>query len=305
MAGAKSMWVKKAESHDRPVYTIAYRNGHGGVTLASSTEYGGYDWDMVMQNPGDREWYEKLQSGNLSESEVLYLCYQPLNAKSKKDKISKELVSLLCKHPIKPLTTVQSSGQDWFFLRLYGLSSRSVDKAYSVYKGNEKELKHPAAWRTTKTYIETAAKRCAKQAATGNTQDEQRPAEVDDDDDDHGNDNNGGDDGDRASQQLIFEKLMNDDAYAEEQAQEVERDDDDDNDTSRTTVIQIKVILELLGAKPSIAQSDITKLRNDNKTFVNWCRLHPLLRPVYYQKVVKLRVFAGALEPPCVQLIKQ
>jgi hypothetical protein len=56
LLAAKSMWVKEAVSHDQPVYTIAYRNGHGGVTLASSTKYGGYDWDLVMQNPGNREW---------------------------------------------------------------------------------------------------------------------------------------------------------------------------------------------------------------------------------------------------------
>jgi hypothetical protein len=76
--------------------------------------------DMLMQNPGDREWSDKLQNDELLAPDIIHLCYQPLDAVSKKDKIFEGLASLLIKHPIKPLTTVQSSGQDWFFLRLYG-----------------------------------------------------------------------------------------------------------------------------------------------------------------------------------------
>jgi hypothetical protein len=96
---------------------------------------------------------------------------------------------------------------------------------------------------------------------------------------------------------------MSDDEYAGEKAKEVECDagdrDDDDNDGDGT-VQQLKVMLKLIGAKPWAAQSDFTRFRNDKQTFVNWCRLPSLLRPVYYQKVAQLRVFAGALMPPYV-----
>jgi len=122
--------------------------------MAVTTEFEGYTWDFVLKDPGDVQlWYDRHVKGDLTEEEILHLSFRPL-LPSSQGKLSEEFIELLQQLPVKPLTTVQSSGQDWFFLRFLMLTSRSVGKMVDVYKGDEDELIHnDSSWAKIKEYI--------------------------------------------------------------------------------------------------------------------------------------------------------
>jgi hypothetical protein len=121
--------------------------------MAVTTEFEGYTWDFVLKDPGDVQlWYDRHVKGDLTEEEILHLSFRPL-LPSSQGKLSEEFIELLQQLPVKPLTTVQSSGQDWFFLRFLMLTSRSVGKMVDVYNGDEDVLIHNISWTKIKQYI--------------------------------------------------------------------------------------------------------------------------------------------------------
>ena len=119
----------KTKYKNRDVTSFAYRNGYGGVTLAVATDPQEHAWDFVLlKAPGDGSWYDKLAANTLSQFTLYDLCFCPIFPKNKTDKLSPELRQLLIRSPITPITTGQSSGQDWFFLRFLLLTSSTVGK---------------------------------------------------------------------------------------------------------------------------------------------------------------------------------
>jgi hypothetical protein len=106
----------------------------------------------------------------LTEEEILHLSFRPL-LPSSQGKLSEEFIELLQQLPVKPLTTVQSSGQDWFFLRFLMLTSRSVGKMVDVYKGDEDELIHNSSWAKIKEYIGRTSNAPSQPAPVPETED--------------------------------------------------------------------------------------------------------------------------------------
>lgn len=58
--GAKAMFVKGVKVVNHTVYAHAYRNARGGVVLGVSTKHRDYEWDAVLRNPGDYNWFQKM-----------------------------------------------------------------------------------------------------------------------------------------------------------------------------------------------------------------------------------------------------
>lgn len=291
-SGAKSMWVKSVDWLNRKIYNVAYRNGNGGVTLATSTSHGLYEWDMVLNNPADRTWYLKLQNNKLSGVDVLRRCFRPLAATRQNHDISEEFAKMLDALPMTPLTMGQSStGFEWFWFRGNSMSSRPVDAGFAIYDGTEEELKNKKSWATVKSFLSKAGSRSWVSEEVKEEADQENNNTTDDENDNHNNDNDNDYDNQDDDTPINFPRLLSDESYLEE-VQAALNDD-------RRSAESVRPVLERLGATLSKAQNPGSAMTADEKKFNDWCDEHRHLRPHYWKTATALKHLASSLDPPC------
>jgi hypothetical protein len=208
-AGGKTLFIKQAVVHGIPLYAFAFRNGYKGVILTISSILSGYEWDCVLKDPGDYQWYQEHQQKAISYDDVVCRSFHPLGWKSTNEKapeISDDMVEWIKIAPIQPLTMAQSTA-DWFNNRCMSLTSRSVEQGVSIFSGDKDKLDHGASWLYIKNYVAATGSHSYSQqndeeegreenndendTSRQDEQGDQKDEEKDDDDDDADGDSNG------------------------------------------------------------------------------------------------------------------
>jgi hypothetical protein len=315
----------KVNYKNRDVFALTYRNGHGGVTMAVSTDYGEHVWDFVLKNPADTKWYDKLCDNTLLRTDLLHHCFRPLRPgpPKQKAKLSDSLINLIDNSPIEPLTTGQSSGQEWFFLRFLLLTSRPVGDMVKVYTGNEPELQNRVSWGIVKSFLGkilpeqepelVPADEEEDDAQNGASDTEEAPegqleaAPATAVQEDEQNDENGEllepaavPDLDCVQPFRVedlyndVEKLKTDDAYAGLLLDYV----NDDEQTPAHVPLDAATychIISQIGASPSNAADATRQLIANKKKLIQWLNAHKALRPYYYSSATVLKRLANQL----------
>jgi hypothetical protein len=299
--GGKTLFIKEAVVHGIPLQAFAFRNGYKGVILTISSIESGYDWDCVLKDPGDYQWYKQHQQKLIPYDEVLRRSFHPAlgsNSTNKKaPAISDDMVNAIMAAPIQPTTMVQR-GADWFNNRGMSLTSRSVEQGVGIFSGDENELDHGASWVFIKNYVAVAGLRSYSLA------DEDEESKEED-----GNGNGGTGGGEQQGEHQQDEENKDDDDD-DEYTIDVDRLLKDDPDYVDEVIDRlqsmpsysdelVKTVLTRIGASMSAAQTELRRDRADRKKFEAWLNLPALLRPVYFQTAAKLRAFAKSLLPIC------
>jgi hypothetical protein len=307
----------------RDVYAIVYRNGHGGVTMAVSTDHGEHVWDFVLKDPGHTVWYDKLCDDMLSRTEIIELCFKPARQTKRNEKLSASLISLITESPVEPLTTCQSTGQDWFFLRFLLLTSRPVGEMIKVYSGNELELCNRDSWSKIKRFLNKVSPRnnglLSAEPVTS------PPADQHEDNDEIGGgctanpseevENNinppetaggqepitNGDDNNELEQNIPAAAIVNQDMYND--IPRLKTDDAYsgvllDYITAEYIPLQPATYIHILseiGGTPSSASNEERQIVANKKKVVEWLRSHKVLRPYFFASAPVLKRLANQL----------
>ena len=56
--GGKTLMIKKTSMYDRSVFVHFYRNGNGGAVIGRTTLFRDFEWEFVIKNMKDLEWYD-------------------------------------------------------------------------------------------------------------------------------------------------------------------------------------------------------------------------------------------------------
>jgi hypothetical protein len=314
----------KVSYKDRIVYALVYRNGHGGVTMAVSTDHGEHVWDFVLKNPGDTVWYDKLCNDLLARSEIIEHCFKPLIRAKRRPNLSASLIALIANSPVEPLTTCQSTGQDWFFLRFLLLTSRPVGRMIKIYSGNELELRNRDSWGIIKRFLNKVSPGNDEPPAPAPA-----PADQHEDNDENGGtpdtaegENNitppeagGGQQittgdnneleqntpADVVDQHFHTEDLYNDiprlktdDAYAGLLYDQVTEEEQNPAYIPLQPAAYIH-ILNQIGGTPSSASNQERQLGANKKKVIEWLSSHKVLRPYYFASAAILKRLANQL----------
>jgi hypothetical protein len=130
--GGKTLFLKRlAHPSGKTVRCYGYRNGNGGVTLAYSTFHDGYDWEFVVLNHSDLEWYDRLPG--MDDNEKIHICYFPLRINGS-EHLLPDTVEALVDLQLNVLTREQVT-PEWFLMRFASFTSRSGYFAFNcIYK---------------------------------------------------------------------------------------------------------------------------------------------------------------------------
>jgi hypothetical protein len=157
-AGGKTLFIKEAVVHGMPLYTFAFRNGFKGVILTISSVFDGYEWECVLKDPGDYQWYQRHQQKEIPYDAIVHRSFHLLGSKSANETapvVSNDMVRSIMAAPIQP-TTMGQSMADWFNNRGMSMTSRSVEKGFAIFVGDEDELEHGASWAHVMAFVAAA-----------------------------------------------------------------------------------------------------------------------------------------------------
>jgi len=118
-AGFRRLFIKTRRHHGREVTAVAYRN-NGNVTLGMSTVYSDHEWDLVLEDPSDRE---KVKDPQWSVDSLLNTA---LVNSAESNANRQGLHVLLSNLPVDFITTDQNS-PGWFLLRSFAITSSAAD----------------------------------------------------------------------------------------------------------------------------------------------------------------------------------
>jgi hypothetical protein len=137
------LFTKATTIDGRALYCHGYRDGHGKVALGISTKYDGRCpmWDFVPTNPDDLVWFTDT---SLPIEERIRKSFSKLapEASSKQYTTADDwFVSTIGEMSVHALTTSQAK-PEWFFQRMFSLTSSTSDDAIAACRGNEAWLQH-------------------------------------------------------------------------------------------------------------------------------------------------------------------
>ena len=115
-AGFKRLFIKTRKHLGRDVTAVAYRN-NGNVTLGMSTIFSDHEWDLVLENPSDKEYVHDPDWKFRSLLKTALIDFE-----SGSDDIKQLLNSL----DVEFITTNQNS-PGWFLLRSFAITSSAAD----------------------------------------------------------------------------------------------------------------------------------------------------------------------------------